>query len=306
MGHNKPIITDEHISQINDLINNNPSWNRTVLSKKLCEIWDWKSPTGQIKDISARDLLRALDKKGLICLPVAVKTTRAPGIGADKIKELKHDINPIEAKLKDVAPIQIKIVSSKEDLQLFKSYIHQYHYLGFDRSIGENIKYFAYNKDGDILACLMFGSSAWSCRGRDEYIGWNTVQRRSGLHLVTNNSRFLILPGIKVPHLASHILGSISRRISDDWQVKYGHKIYLLETFVERGRFRGICYRAANWRNVGITSGLGRNSTPDSLRLPDKDILIYPLCKNYKEKLYGYANSIQENGCVNHAGKDEL
>ena len=285
MGHNKPIITDKHIGQINELIDKNPDWNRTTLSKNLCKIWDWKSPTGQIKDISARDLLRSLDRKGLIRLPPAIKTPRAPGIGADKIIKLEHNISPIEAKLKDIAPIQIKIVSTKEDIRKFKSYIHLYHYLGFDRSIGENIKYFVYSNSGEILACLMFGSSAWSCRPRDEYIGWNTTQRHSGLHLITNNSRFLILPGVNVPHLASHILGAIARRISGDWQTKYGHKIFLLETFVERQKFRGCCYKAANWRHVGITSGLGRNSSATSERLPEKDILVYPLCRDFKEEL---------------------
>jgi len=285
MGHNKPAITEKHIDQIKMLITKNPDWNRTTLSKNLCEIWDWRSPVGQIKDISCRDLLRSLDKKGLIKLPAAQRWSRAPGMGADKITIVEHDVKPISANLGEVTPVRIELVTSKEDMRLFKSYIHQYHYLGFDRSVGENMKYFVYSKKGDILACLMFGSSAWSCRDRDEFIGWGTAQRKAGLHLLTNNSRFLILPGVKVPHLASHLLGAVSRRISGDWQAKYGHKIILLETFVECQRFRGICYKAANWKYVGKTTGMGRNCKTAVGELPIKDVYVYPLTSNFRDVL---------------------
>jgi hypothetical protein len=285
MGHNKPEITSEHISQIRTLIYENPDWNRTVLSKKLCEAWDWKSPAGQAKDISCRDLLRSLERKGLISLPAAQRCARAPGVGSDKITIMEHKGTPIDAELREVTPMQIEIVKTGADTQMFKSYIHQYHYLGFDRSIGESIKYFVYSRSGDVLACLMFGSAAWSCRARDEYIGWDAKQRSAGLQLLTNNSRFLILPGVKVPHLASHILGAVSRRICGDWQAKYGHKIYLMETFVEHQRFRGISYKAANWRYVGKTSGMGRNCKTAVGELPVKDIYVYPLATNFREAL---------------------
>jgi len=285
MGHIKPTITDRHINQIKVLISENPYWNRTILSKKLCEMWDWKSPVGQIKDISCRDLLRSLDEKGLIRLPAAQRWPRAPGVGADKIVIIEHNLKSINTKLCEVAPVQIQTVTTREDTRLFKSYIHQYHYLGFDRSVGESMKYFVYSNDGDALACLMFGSSAWSCRARDEYIGWNTVQRQAGLHFLTNNSRFLIIPGVNVPYLASHILGGISRRISSDWQSKYGHKIYLLETFVERRRFQGTCYKAANWECVGKTAGMGRNCKTTTGVLPEKDIYVYPLTANFRGRL---------------------
>ena len=287
MGHIKPTITDGHINQIKMLVSENPGWNRTILSQKLCEIWDWRSPVGQIKDISCRDLLRSLDKKGLINLPAAKRWSRTPGVGADKIIMIEHDCKPINANLCEVAPLRIEAVVSADDLRLFKSLIHQYHYLGFDRSVGESMKYFVYSNGGDVMACLMFGSSAWSCRARDEYIGWNAAQRKAGLHLLTNNSRFLILPGIKIPHLASHILGAVSRRVSGDWQAKYGHNIYLLETFVECRRFRGTCYKAANWRHVGKTAGMGRNSKTAAGGLPVKDIYVYPLAVDFKGLLKG-------------------
>jgi hypothetical protein len=282
---NRPTITEKHICQINDMISGNPDWNRTILSQRLCEVWGWRNPAGQMKDISARDLLRALDKKGLINLPAAKRWPRAPGVGADKIIKMEHCIKPHNTNLRAVAPLRIEIVAARGDVQTFKSYIDQYHYLGYARSVGEGIKYFVYSNKGDILACLMFGASAWSCRARDEYIGWGTSQRKAGLHLITNNSRFLILPGVTVPHLASHILGAIAQRISGDWQVRYGHKIQLLETFVERPRFQGTCYKAANWKCIGKTAGMGRNCKTTVGELPIKDVYVYPLATNFREAL---------------------
>ena len=295
MGHNKPNITIEHIDQINQLINENPSWNRTYLSKRLCELWGWQSSVGQLKDISCRGLLRSLDKKGLIQLPAAKWTPRTPGIGADKIICIDHDTTPVNAKLRDIMPIHIKIASSSGDIRLFKTYIQQYHYLGFDRSIGENMKYIVYSNNGVPLSCLMFGSAAWKCYDRDKFIGWDAEQRRNGLTFCTNNVRFLILPWIRIFNLASYILGAIARRISDDWQAKYGHPLYFLETFVEWRRFRASSYRAANWFRVGITAGLGRNHKYKGEDLPLKEIYIYPLCNDFREKL-----------TENHAGKDSL
>lgn len=282
---NRPTITEKHIDQINGLINANPGWNRTVLSQRLCEIWDWRSAAGQIKDISARDLLRSLDEKGLINLPSAKRWPRAPGVGADKIIDMEHELESYSTKLLEVTPLRIEIVTSRCDTQIFKSYIAQYHYLGYARSVGESIKYFVYSNKGDILACLMFGASAWSCRARDEYIGWDTAQRKAGLHLITNNSRYLILPGVNIPHLASHVLGAAARRISGDWQAKYGHKIHLLETFVEFPRFQGTCFKAANWKCVGKTAGMGRNCRTAAGELPIKDIYVYPLTADFRESL---------------------
>jgi len=285
MINNMPKITNAHIDQINRLINDNPGMNRSALSREICRLWDWRSPTGQIKDISARDMLRSLDKKGLINLPAALIKTRMPGAGADKIEFVEHNTEPIEAKLRDISPIKIKIVSNANDSRLFKSLIHQYHYLHFDRSIGENLKYIVYSKDERILACLMFGSSAWSCIARDDIIRWNAEQRRAGLPFITNNNRFLILPYVRVKYLASHILGAIARRISRDWLAKYGHDLILLETFVEQDRFKGTAYKAANWFWAGFTAGLGRNSSKDTPAVPIKDVWLYPLYDDWKEML---------------------
>ena len=147
------------------------------------------------------------------------------------------------------------------------------------------MKYLVFDKNDNPLACLLFGSAAWKCASRDEYIGWSSKVREANINLVTNNMRFLILPWVKVPHLASHILSQVARRITTDWEEKYGHPVYLLETFVEKERFRGTCYRAANWTRVGETTGRSRNDRYSTLKVPVKDIYLYPLRKRFREAL---------------------
>jgi len=286
MGYSRPRITDTHISEIRQLIECNPDWHRSKLSIELCEMWDWKTPCGQVKDISCRDLLRDLEKAGQITLPPPRRITRIAGAGPERVKYTPHSTDAIDTDLRGLTPIRIEIAQTKEDVKLFKSYIAEYHYLGYDRSIGENMKYMVKSNDGSPLVCMMFGTAAWKCRARDEYIGWDDAQRRAGLALITNNIRNLVLPWVRVPHLASHTLAAVARRLPGDWQAKYGHPIYLLETFVERDRFRGICYKAANWVNVGITTGRGRNSRSMQPTLPIKDVWLYPLCADFRNKIH--------------------
>jgi len=290
-------MTPERIEQINNLIRDNPGWHRTRLSKELCELWDWRGENGTPKDISCRDVLRALDAAGKIALPRQIRNTRAGG-GADRVVLLPHDMTPFAGGVPDLAPLAVEVVTDKRGLMEFKSYIEQFHYLGYDRSIGENIKYFVYDRHGRRLACLMFGSAAWSCEQRDSYIGWDRERRKTALRYMTNNSRFLIFPWVTSRYLASHILSLICRRISSDWVAKYGHPVYLLETFVELGRFRGASYRAANWKRVGITAGMGRNSKTGTVgELPLKDIYVYPLHKRFREKLCGRDSPHNEGAC---------
>jgi hypothetical protein len=281
----RPDTTPERIEQINRLIAENPGWHRTKLSQELCKLWGWIGENGQIKDVSCRDVLRALDAAGKIGLPERLRHGRTKG-GADKVAFMLHDISPIEGPLSELMPLAIEVVKDKYDLAEFKSYIEQYHYLGYDRSIGENIKYFVLDRNGRRLACLMFGSAAWSCQPRDEYIGWIKKDRpAAALRYMTNNVRFLVFQWVKVPHLASHALSLICRRISSDWIAKYGHPVFVLETFVQCDRFKGTVYKAANWIHVGQTTGRGRNSKTHVGELPVKDIYLYPLLKRFREKL---------------------
>ena len=265
-----------------------PDWHRSRLSQELCELWGWKSAIGQPKDISCRDLLRALEAAGRIKLPPRQRTPRKTVDGAG-IQLSMHDTSPIEKSLKEVLPLTVRIAASKTEMAEYKSLVEQYHYLGYGRSVGECMRYMVYGRDGAILACLLYGSSAWRCAPRDRFIGWGDASRGANLPNTTNNTRFLILPWVRIPHLASHILSVISRRIARDWETKYGHPLYLLETFVERGRFRGTCYKAANWEHVGETTGRGRNSRSAVGELPVKDVYVYPLHRRFREKLGGRA-----------------
>jgi len=284
MGTMRPAMTPERVAEINKLIEANPTWNRTKLSQELCLLWEWKSENGQIKDVSCRDVLRALDAAGKIELPARQGYGRTKG-GADVIALMLHDITPIEDKLSVLQPLTLEVVVGKANLAEFKSYVAQYHYLGYDRNIGENIKYFVHDRHMRTLACLAFGSAAWKCDGRDKFIGWDKEKREQSLRYVTNNSRYLILPWVKVPHLASHILSLVCRRISNDWVDKYGHPLYIMETFVECDRFQGTCYKAANWIYVGKTTGRGRDSDSHEAILPIKNVLVYPLDKRFRELL---------------------
>ena len=279
----RPEITEERIEQIRSIITENAEWNRTKISKHICRLWGWQSPDGSLKDISCRDLLRKLDKEGKIKLPASQIPSGSRG--ADRITHFEHDKTPINTNLAQLRPLQVRIVNSGKELALFKSYIDQYHYLGYDRTIGENMKYIVYSRDGKPLSCLMFGSAAWACRERDQFIAWDKNQRKQGLSRMTNNQRFLIFEWVTVKHLASHILSLISHRISEDWQQKYGHPVFCLETFVEKSRFRGTCYRAANWICVGSTTGRGRDGGHHNAILPIKDIYLYPLDADYRSKL---------------------
>jgi hypothetical protein len=284
MNQIRPKITEERLHEIRHLIEENPDKHRSWISKRLCEDWGWKSPVGQLKDISCRDLLRQLEAEGRIKLPAARNRSRT-AVEEEKVLHYSHDMTAIEAKLTELMPIELRVVAGREEFTEFKSYIDQYHYLGYGRSIGENMKYVVIDKDGRKLACMLFGSSAWKCQSRDEYIGWDRESRERNLYLTTNNTRFLIFPWVKAAHLASHILGIAARRISKDWEKKYGHPLYSLETFVERDRFRGTCYKAANWKHVGSTTGRGRNGISNHVKLPVKDVYVYPLQRDFKTLL---------------------
>jgi hypothetical protein len=282
----KPQVTEKEIRFIQDLIDNNSSWGRTRLSVEICKIWNWSDESGNPKDISCRDMLRRMDARGQIRLPARFGGRKVKPRGPDRIEYRLHETAPIECGLKDILPIRISIVAARtSDSDDYKSLIAQYHYLGFDMTVGENIKYLVHSCQDQLLACLLFGSSAWSSAPRDQYIGWNRAARKANLICTTNNTRFLILPWVRVPHLASHILGHICRRIGTDWQQKYGHPLYLLETFVEQERFKGTCYRAANWIHIGETTGRSRNDRYKNLQVPVKDIYLYPLCRDFRKKL---------------------
>lgn len=270
------------IETIRHLIADNPDWHRTRLSKELCARWDWRTGKGLLKDMACRSMLRKLEQKGLVTLPAA----RHNGNRRRRIPDVPHDCNPIETTLRKIRPVQLIPVQGRGAVDdLFHCLMYRYHYLGCKGHVGEHMKYMAFDCDGRPVACLLFGSAAWKTAPRDRFIGWDRQARRRNLHLMTNNTRFLILPWLRIPHLASHILGSSLRRLSRDWVAKYGHDICLVETFVDRSRFSGTCYQAANWKKIGHSKGRSRQDRYHRLQVPIKDIYVYPLTSNYKKRL---------------------
>ena len=277
-------VTPKDIEFIREMIKANPSWGRSRLSRELALLWNWRALSGQLKDMACRNFLLKLERRGYLALPPLRYSYR-------KVRRrlpcpfVPHETTPIAGKLSRLTPLRIEIVKEKDLLKLFKCLLSSYHYLGFTGTVGENLKYLIFDEKDNPLACLLFGSAAWKTLPRDEFIGWDEVTRKANLHLLTNNMRFLILPWVKVPHLASHVLGKVARRISSDWINRYSHPIYMLETFVEKERFRGTCYQAANWIYVGESKGRSRNDRYKTLKVPIKDIYLYPLVKRFRELL---------------------
>ncbi len=276
--------TTEDIELIRHLIRVNPSWSRTRISKELCELWDWYDANGQMKDMAARSFLRKCQMRGLVELPPP--SAQSPPGRRVPIRAVPYSREPITAGLRDLMPVRVEPVVEADRLDLFKCLLSRHHYLGMS-TVGKNIAYMAFDSCDRPLACLLFGSAAWKCACRDEFIGWDAETREAKVNLITNNSRFLVLPWVRIPHLASHVLSQVARRIAEDWREKYGHGVHLLETFVERDRFMGTCYRAANWIHLGHTTGRSRNDTHFNISVPVKDVYVYPLSGKFREALCG-------------------
>ncbi len=273
------------IRDIRQLLAENPSWHRTKISRELCKLWNWRNPKGQLKDMACRTLLLKLERAGHLVLPA--RRREAANNSRGKVPAfVKHITDTISCDFKSIAKVKIVTVQPKsENHSLFTCFLSQYHYLGHRTTVGENMQYLISDCSNRPLSCVLFGSAAWKTTSRDTFIGWDYKVREKNVNLITNNTRFLILPWIKVPHLASHILGKIAQRINEDWISKYGHPVYLLETFVDRSRFKGTCYRAANWICTGQTTGRTRNDRHRTIQTPIKDVYVYPLHKNFRQKL---------------------
>ncbi len=279
-------IAADQLEWIRELIRGHSQWGRSRLSRHIAEQWNWRNATGQLKDMAARSLLLKLERRGLLQLPKA----RTGGGGSRPAqrsgKTLPLLTEPlIAASLCELLPISLELIEGSPQRQVLRGLLDQYHYLGYQRTVGENVAYLARDRAKRVLACLVFGAAAWKCAPRDRYIGWDPTRRQAHLHEVANNMRLLVLPWVTVKHLASHLLGAVAKRISSDWQRKYGHAIYLLETFVERDRFSGACYQAANWCLLGQTQSRSRNDRDRTLHVPCKDVYVYPLIGSFRDRL---------------------
>jgi hypothetical protein len=276
-------VTEAEINEVRMLLQKHPLWNRSRLSRELCGRWKWRRPDGQIKDMACRELLRKLESRTLIKLP----PRQRPGPGRlPAIEPIEVDQRPISCRLSDIKPVKIVNASNCADYEkVFNYLVKQYHYLSYGRPVGQNMKYMILGRNERFLGCLLFGAAAWKTEARDRWIGWPTDVRERNLGLICNNTRFLILDWVKVPHLASHAFGACLRRLPRDWRHRYGTDIAMVETFVDTMRYAGTCYKAANWFKIGQTKGRSRQDRDRKLKVSVKDVFVYPLRSDFRQLL---------------------
>jgi Domain of unknown function (DUF4338) len=277
-------ISSEDILYIREMIAAHPGESRRTLSKKLCEAWQWKQANGALRDMVCRSLLLVLDRAGHIELPPVKFVPHNPLARRARPEPVLIDTTQREGQLRQIQPLEFMQVRRSGDEPLFNSLMEQHHYLGYEQPVGEHLKYLVWSQ-GRPVACVAWSSAPRHIGARDRYIGWSAETRRRNIRFIAYNTRFLILPWVRVEHLASHILGRMAARISDDWEQMYGHPIYFLETFVDPERFRGICYRAANWVLLGRTTGRGKQSNSYVRNRSIKEVLGYPLTKHFRQRL---------------------
>lgn len=281
-------IDAKELALIRGLIAGHPHWSRRQLSIAFCERVQWRSPAGQLKDMSARLLFARLAEQGLISLPPRQRRGGRQRLRALTQADLFQDLTPepITGALATLRPLEVILSEPcSGQAENFIRHLARHHYLGWGGSPGANLRYLIRDRRGRDLACVLFAAAAWKLKARDAFIGWSPAQRASRLGLVVNNTRFLILPHVRVPHLASHILGLILRRLRADWQRKYAMAPCLAESFVERERFAGVCYQAANWILAGQSCGRSRADRDHTMSVPLKDIYLYPLVADFRQQL---------------------
>ena len=270
---------------LRELIAQNPDLSRRALSAKVCQAWNWVQPNGQLRDMVCRSLMLVLHRAGHIELPAPRIQAVNNAIGHRRVTALEFcDTTPIEGSLASLGPLSIRLVRRAEGEDVFNHLLQEYHYLGFSRPVGEHLKYLVLCEDRP-LACMAWNSGPLKLTLRDEFVGAPRQAYAHNLHLIAYNSRYLIAPWVKVPHLASHLLGRIVRRISGDWQSLYHHPLHLLESFVDIERFKGTCYRAANWTCVGRSVGRGTKSKTQGKNTSIKELWVYPLHEQFRQKL---------------------
>jgi hypothetical protein len=282
-------LYSEQLTFLREFIAAHPHSSRWKLSRQLCETLGWKQPNGALRDVVCRGLLLLLERAGEIVLPPVRRHIPGQCRSARLRPEpLPIDTTPLALPLSALGGIEIHSVRRTADEPLFHSLMEQYHYLGYQQPVGEHLKYLVWARGALCarpVAALAWSSSPRHLGARDRYIGWNQEQRRRNISMIAYNTRFLILPWVKVPHLASHILGRMAARISADWEARYAHPIYLLETFVDPQRFRGTCYLAANWKVLGETTGRGKDDQTHRPNRSLKRVLALPLHRRFRERL---------------------
>lgn len=281
-------LSGEDLAWVRALLALHPDWHRTALSQHLCERWNWRNGAGRLKDMAARTLLLKLQARGLIQLPPSRRRTARPGARPParfQPELLPVTATPVDGPLKSVQPLRLELAQDLRSRRHLAGLLAQYHYRGFNGAVGENVQYLARDPHGRELAVMVFGAAAWKVAARDQFIGWSPPQRQARLGFIANQQRFLILPWVRVPHLASHLLGLATRRLSADWQSRYGHPVWLVETFVESERFAGTAYKAAGWLQLGQTTGRTRQDRHRTLQTPRKSVWVRPLHPAFRQRL---------------------
>lgn len=282
------MVTDADVAFIDHLISEHPTASRRALSRKLCEAWNWVQPNGAPRDMVCRGLMLELHRAGHIELPKQRWIPPNPLAQRPRPTAATIDTTPLRSVLGAIRPLAFCQVRRTPDELLFNSLLEQYHYLSYTQPVGEHLKYLVYAQ-GRPIACLAWSSAPRHLGARDRFIGWSPEARRKNIRFIAYNTRFLILPWVEVPHLASHLLGRMARLLPQDWKQTYGHSVYFLETFIDPQRFRGTCYRAANWVVLGRTTGRGKDDQTMKPNRPIKEVLGYPLSKRFRERLCNIA-----------------
>ena len=277
-------ISVADVEFITELIVRNPDSSRRALSTKLCEAWDWRQGNGQPCDMVCRSLMLALHRAGHIELPPVRCRPPNPLAVRSQPKAVAVDASPIRTDLKSLGELKFQQVRRTAEEPLFNGLIEMHHYLGYTQPVGEHLKYLVWMGERPV-ACFAWSSAPRHLGPRDRYIEWSREALRRNIRFIAYNPRFLILPWVEVPHLASHLLGRMARMLSADWERVYGHPVYYLETFVDRTRFKGTCYRAANWVYLGRTTGRGKDDQTGRANRSLKDVLGYPLTRHFRRLL---------------------
>ena len=281
-------LSGDDLALVRALIAQHPDWHRTALSLHLCELWDWRNGAGRPKDMAARTLLLKLQARGLIELPPPQRRTARPCARAPASlppELLPITATPITSPLESLQPLRLELAQDLPSRRHLAGLLARYHYRGFNGAVGENLQYLARDQQGRELAVTVFGAAAWKVAARDEFIGWSARQRQQHLGRIANQQRFLILPWVRVAHLASHLLALATHRLSVDWQTRYGHPVWLMESFVEVGRFAGTAYKAAGWLELGQTTGRTRQDRQRTLHQPRKSVWVRALHPHFRQHL---------------------
>lgn len=277
-------LGEAELALLREFIATHPDLSRCALSRQLCEVWQWKQPNGALREMVCRGLMLELERAGHIQMPPIRFKVRNNLSERERPEPVVPDNRPVRGSLRELLPLDIQQVRRTAQEALFNSLLEQYHYLGYEQPVGEHLKYLV-SSNGQAIACLAWCSAARHLAARDRFIGWSPEARRRNLSLLAYNTRFLILPWVKVPHLASYILGRMVKLAPQDWERLYAHPIYWLETFVDPARFKGTCYRAANWIALGQTTGRGHNASTKKATQPVKELLGLPLTRRFRELL---------------------